>query len=282
MAAELTRRSGPPIGLPGRAADELPAGNPGPSWGIPDHHQSEFSTDRFEVRAATSRGLMHRHSDTQRQDEYSVTWHEERDVLLVVVCDGVGQFADSQRVAEQICADLPELYSDTGSLATAIDRLNTSLLAQRAKGWVEGASTVVAAAITPAGGQLDIEWACVGDSSAWLLDPAANRWATVTPLRAEGTVHETTVRPLPDARLSRVPSGRTRAAGPLFLMSDGVSGPLSGSREVADTLAGWWGEAPQIFEFGAQVAFARKSHQDDRTVVGVWPVSGSARRAAPW
>ena len=33
---------------------------------------------------------------------------------------------------------------------------------------------------------------------------------------------------------------------------------------------------PDPFTFAAQVGFARKSHMDDRTVVGIWPSPGEA------
>jgi hypothetical protein len=42
------------------------------------------------------------------------------------------------------------------------------------------------------------------------------------------------------------------------------------SAEVRDTLASWWRSPPDVLTFAAQVGFARKSHIDDRTVVGIW------------
>jgi hypothetical protein len=59
--------------------------------------------------------------------------------------------------------------------------------------------------------------------------------------------------------------------GALFAMSDGVSNPLAWSAEVRDTLASWWACPPEPLAFAAQVGFARKSHIDDRTAVGIWP-----------
>jgi hypothetical protein len=54
-------------------------------------------------------------------------------------------------------------------------------------------------------------------------------------------------------------------------MTDGVGNPLAWSAEVRDTLARWWTRPPDPLGFAAQVGFARKSHIDDRTVVGIWP-----------
>jgi hypothetical protein len=50
-----------------------------------------------------------------------------------------------------------------------------------------------------------------------------------------------------------------------------VSNPLKWSHDVQEVLAGWWMQPPDPFTFAAQVGFARKSHMDDRTVVGIWP-----------
>ena len=65
--------------------------------------------------------------------------------------------------------------------------------------------------------------------------------------------------------------------GALFVMTDGVDVPLRGTPEVRASLAAWWAQPPTVFDFGSQVGFARKSHLDDRTVVGVWRRTGSER-----
>jgi len=64
--------------------------------------------------------------------------------------------------------------------------------------------------------------------------------------------------------------------GALFVMTDGVGLPLATTPEVGATLAGWWATPPPIFRFAGQVGFARKTHLDDRTVVGVWVVPPGA------
>jgi hypothetical protein len=59
--------------------------------------------------------------------------------------------------------------------------------------------------------------------------------------------------------------------GALFVMTDGVANPLMWSPGVQGTLARWWVRPPDPFTFAAQVGFAKKTHTDDRTVVGIWP-----------
>lgn len=66
--------------------------------------------------------------------------------------------------------------------------------------------------------------------------------------------------------------------GTLFVMSDGVANPLRWSKEVAETLAGWWACPPDPLVFAAQVGFARRGHMDDRTVVGIWAGDRDANR----
>jgi hypothetical protein len=57
-------------------------------------------------------------------------------------------------------------------------------------------------------------------------------------------------------------------------MSDGVGNPLRWSEDVQNALADWWREPPDPFRFAGQVSFARQTHLDDRTVVGIWPDEG--------
>ncbi|WP_068425013.1 hypothetical protein [Piscicoccus intestinalis] len=59
----------------------------------------------------------------------------------------------------------------------------------------------------------------------------------------------------------------------LVLMTDGVGDPLgSGAGEVGTTLAQLWSRPPHPVEFAAQVAFGRKTFDDDRAALVVWLV----------
>jgi hypothetical protein len=60
----------------------------------------------------------------------------------------------------------------------------------------------------------------------------------------------------------------------LVLMSDGVGDPLvDGAGEVGRVLSGAWRRPPRDVDFAAQVGFAKRTYDDDRTVVAVGPVS---------
>ena len=59
----------------------------------------------------------------------------------------------------------------------------------------------------------------------------------------------------------------------LVLMTDGIGDPLrDGAGQVGRLPGGHVGDARRSpLEFAAQVDFTRKSHDDDRTAVAVWP-----------
>jgi hypothetical protein len=55
-----------------------------------------------------------------------------------------------------------------------------------------------------------------------------------------------------------------------------VDTPLgAGTGEVGRVLADLWAAPPEMLDFAAQVGFARRTFDDDRTVVGVWLPPGT-------
>ena len=64
-------------------------------------------------------------------------------------------------------------------------------------------------------------------------------------------------------------------------MSDGVGNPLSYGPDVRAALAQWWARPPDPFTFAAQVGFAKRTHIDDRTAVGIWSVHDAGQREEP-
>jgi hypothetical protein len=271
------------IGDPGRAALELSDGPPPSRIGPADAELSAASMPGLLVRAAACRGLMHRASGTPRQDAFALG-HAVGGTpgVVAVVCDGVGQFGRSDEAALFTSRRLAALGMEGVPWPDAFARANEELdkIAREARAAstdgsdADGmATTAVAVSVHREGDGWAGEAAWVGDSTVWHLD-AGSRWTLVTGL-AEGDsddeYHSTGVRPLP-ARDGGCMFREFRVgAGALFVMTDGVANPLRWSSDVQEALARWWMRPPDPFTFAAQVGFARKSHVDDRTVIGIWP-----------
>lgn len=115
----------------------------------------------------------------------------------------------------------------------------------------------------------------LGDSSGWLLADGV-RWVPLGDSRTRATSSPN--RPPPACRC--FPRGTPRwcaelaAGSALVLMSDGVGDPLGGGTgDVGRALAASWATPPHPIEFLAQVDFGRKTFDDDRAAVAVWPVA---------
>jgi hypothetical protein len=194
-----------------------------------------------------------------------------------MVCDGVGDLDYSHEAAAYVCRSLPHRVLSEGNWARALKEVNQGLtslssswLDRVASGKGTMATTMMAATVSGTGAAFAIHLAWIGDSEAWLLK-AEGTWLKIAPActpEASITTGRTRALPAADPVLSeldvRVESGT------LFLMSDGVGTPLSMNTQVQTTLAEWWKRPPDPFTFASQVAFARKSFMDDRTVVGLW------------
>jgi hypothetical protein len=276
------------IGDPGRAALELPAGAPGDRIGAADVELSTASLPGMLIQAATARGLQHRAAGTPRQDAFALARRCEADEVrraVIVVCDGVGAFGRSDEAAMLVSRRLAALGAEGMAWPDAFVSANEELLkaAQDARdaqadGTADGtghgmATTAIAAVVHREAGEWVGEAAWVGDSTLWHLDRDA-RWSLVTDPLDDGVetdYHSGGVTPLPSADGACSSCEFRFRGGALFAMSDGVANPLQWSQEVQEALASWWTRPPDPFTFAAQVVFARKSHLDDRTVVGIWP-----------
>jgi hypothetical protein len=110
----------------------------------------------------------------------------------------------------------------------------------------------------------------VGDSSAWVH--AAGRWQNLHGLKNESAViAASTTAALPLVTSFECAGHRVATGDVLVLMTDGVGDPLGdGENDLGRFLAEVWTTPPSVLAFGAQVDFARKSFDDDRTAVAVW------------
>lgn len=279
MSSEISAYT---IGDPGRAAAEVRPGPPTRHPDSADHELSDFEVSGVRVLAASVRGLMHRYNGQPRQDRYSVVYHEPTSTLLVTVCDGVGQFDLSHEAAAFVAAATPRAWLKHGTWPEAVAEVNEGLAAFMADAPNRArldpaaetgmATTLAAVAITlsPEPRMASIAW--IGDSSVWLLHQGSWQELTrATDKDENGSgLHSSRVSalPHPDARFGAVDA--PVASGAIFVVSDGIGDPLKGSQLVKEQLAQWWTTPPDVFTFAQQVGFARLSHIDDRTAVGVW------------
>jgi hypothetical protein len=285
------------IGDPGRAATEVPEGGLPSRIGPADVEFSAAALPGMRIRAASSRGVLHRAKGTSRQDAFRLGQVAEAaggTLLIAVVCDGVGQFGRSAEAAVATSWRLAELGIEGQPWPAAFAIANEELAKMAAEARLEGpddddngmATTAVAVAVRRDGDGWAGEVAWVGDSTLWHLS-LESRWTLISDSPGaddEADYYSSAVRPLPS------PDGgctcREFRAGPgaLFVMTDGVANPLLWSSDVQETLAQWWIRSPDPFTFAAQVGFARKGHMDDRTVIGIWPdpgeTDGSAENSA--
>lgn len=273
------------VGDPGRAALEMSAGAPATRIGPSDVELSAASLPGMLIRAATSRGLEHRATGTPRQDSFALGHRNvpgEASRMVAVVCNGVGELRWSDAAAAFVSRRLAGLGADGISWAAAFAQVNEQLreYAQEAPPGEavaeEMATTAVAVVMAREADVWVGEAAWVGDSTLWHLDAGA-RWQLITgepDEDIEAVYHTTEVAPLPSADGACASIGFRLTGGALFVMSDGVANPLRWSRDVQVALAKWWARPPDPFTFAEQIGFARKSHMDDRTVIGIWPDGG--------
>jgi hypothetical protein len=139
-------------------------------------------------------------------------------------------------------------------------------------------ATILVCEAAPAGATRAVYIAWMGDSPVWLIDNS--QWHCLTEIKNAGRdVASSSVAALPhlpgDPLQLPTSCYAIPVDGCLLVMTDGVGDPLGDGRgEVARVLAGEWTQPPALFRFAEQVAFGRKSYDDDRTVVGIWPRSG--------
>jgi Protein phosphatase 2C len=267
------------IGEPGRAAAETPDGPPPAVIGPSDIAVSAATLPGVRILAASVRGVQHRAEHTVRQDAFALA-QAGGTHAIAVVCDGVGSFDRSDHAAALVSRQLAQYGAACMPWPEAFVAANEQLAKVAAEweavGFGAMATTAVAASVSRVDGWWQGEVAWVGDSSLCHLDDEGT-WGSITSGgdREDGQVfHSSSVRPMPTLDgACRCDPFRIQG-GALFAMSDGVGNPLAWSAEVRATLARWWARPPDPLTFAAQVAFARRSHIDDRTVIGIWADEG--------
>lgn len=251
-----------------------------------------------ELRAASVRGLSHRFYGTVRQDEYAFRTTADGRYLVAVVSDGVSNSKLSHKAAVLIGRKGGEVVADAlatapperidwlavvHGLADEIVKLGSQIIGAPADrqplGHREVAAHLAATALfavvdlRPVDDVMWVHTVAVGDSAAWVLR-AGEAWEPLRAVKNEGSAvasATTSALPLKPAEVIPVVTSLRRADA-LVLMSDGVGDPLGdGTGVVGRFLASVWGRPPEPLAFAAQVDFARRTHDDDRTVLAVWP-----------
>lgn len=256
-----------------------------------------------ELRAVSIRGLAHRHYGRVRQDEYSYRRTPDGRYLVMCVADGVSigkhshhaAMAAARRGTSKLVSYLSggtpaELNwpAFMGSISELIVRAGQKYL--KSHGIVDSieltnrevadhlATTVLYAVLDLRAeqGAHRVDLCAVGDTSAWVLR-SNHEWEPLQPVKNEGaTLYSSSVSALPASSPAQAVPMRTvvHPGEALVLMSDGVGDALgAGAGEVGHFLAEVWQRPPSPLAFAAQTEFARKSFDDDRTVIAFWPTN---------
>jgi hypothetical protein len=263
------------IGDAGRAAFATPDGPPTPAVSTPDVAASSATLPGIRIRAASVRGIQHKAQHSARQDAFALG-QRGGSHAVAVVCDGVGSLDCSEYAAALVSQRLTQLAMSGAPWPAAFETVNAELgkvaAEWESQQWGGMATTAMALSVTRRSGWWLGEAAWVGDSPLWHLSETG-AWTPLTEVPDGGGqgFHSSAVQAMPTADGSCSWCSFRIHGGALFAMSDGVSNPLAWSAEVRDTLASWWACPPEPLTFASQVGFARKSHIDDRTAVGIWP-----------
>ena len=255
-----------------------------------------------DLRAASVRGRSHRHSGTVRQDDYAYRCTTDRRFLVCAVSDGVSSARLSHKAAalvtrqgcEILSNELREQVPDEIDWAKVLNGVGAVILDFGARllqksrqpgdpGEVtpeevarQMAATAVFAIVDlrPDGDDLPVYVCTVGDSSAWILR-GGHTWQSVKGGKDDGgTITTSRTAALPMVSLEPPqPAGTTLGRDDvLVLITDGLGDPLGDATgPVGRFLTAKWSRPPLALEFAAQVDFARRSHDDDRTALAVWP-----------
>lgn len=288
------------IGEPGRSATTVV---PKFDANFPDVHDlkahgsvvgNSNKTGELAVRAVSLSGLSHRHYGNARQDSYALAQSRDAEFFVCAVADGLGSapsshlasVAASRAAVDEVAKQLDSISLDQMDWSN-IMRIASDAIREAAPPELRTASlqllseemcTTLVIAALPVSADVDglrkAVISRIGDSSAWVLDPQEG----ISPLGSVKNDGAGIAGSGTNALPSSSPIGADTVAldlhphQVLLLVSDGLGDPLANGRgEVGLTLMEWWAEPPELFEFIGQADFARKSYDDDRTVVAVWP-----------
>jgi len=258
----------------------------------PDTSIDGWGSERYVVRAASTRGAGHRFSGAPRQDEAALL-HTSSGRLIAAVADGVSAAPQSHlgatiavRQSVQLLAQSVQEASGEIDWRDLAKQVAWQLVAQ-AQSIADGvasdespeaaerlfATTLVCALIEPlASGQARIQGMSIGDSGAWLVRDGHYELLAGAKQAGDSPIASSAVVALPriPAEIARVDA--ILEPGDLLMMAtDGIGDPLGdGSGTVGRTLWEALREPPSLIDFCRIVDFSRETFDDDRTLVAVW------------
>lgn len=284
------------IGDPGRQAEIVPVHGP-LCVGVSDTELDFFTAEPFEVRACSTRGASHRHAGVPRQDAYCLATND--DWVALCVADGVSQGRHSQVAAETASRAACKLVleaaggeQDWTALANRVSRRIVEEaryrrlvdvgaiedLAEQVRAVRQILSTTLVVALVARTAAASGAYPCTlvvlaGDSGAYLLREQAFSVLAGGKDLDPNRVADSSVHPLPGPTRPTVLEMELEPGQALLLTSDGVGDALGdGTGDVGSVLAGRWTAPPTAAQLLVDVNFLRRSYDDDRTVVGLWPL----------
>ncbi|MBK7722022.1 MAG: protein phosphatase 2C domain-containing protein [Austwickia sp.] len=303
------------IGDAGRAFDRtvpLPSTAPG---GMHDYAMDAATisdpdgTPRLILRGASGRGLAHQQYGDPRQDDFGYALSADGEHVVGVVADGVSAGAwshlaarlaaeEGSRAVANLLATTPAVDIDWHGLFVMLsermhdlcatlpsrDSCDVGLTAREVAEKMATTIIVGVVAVRPSPeGTHAVTVVRLGDTSGWIVDEV-DGWVALGEVKNQGAViaeSSTACLPLvPDADPLIVETTLADGAA-LLLLTDGVGDPLgSGKGDVGKALAKQWAAPPHPIEFAGQICFGRKTFDDDRAALGIWPVPGAASAAA--
>ncbi len=261
----------------------------------PDTSLDGWSTKSFTMRAASSRGHLHRYNGTPRQDDFAVAVGPRPNQLLVAIADGVSAAPQSHIGSTTAVRYSIQWLTSSVAESTAetdwkglVENVAWALIEQAAA--VLGSedtsaetaerilATTLVCAVLDADGQggAEVHVVGVGDSGAWVVRQGSFERLEGGKEESESGLSSSAVSGLP-----RVPTevvarfGRVGPGEILLLGTDGFGDPLGrGDGEVGALFRSVLeGRVPSLIEFAHAVDFSRETFDDDRTLVAVWPVA---------
>ena len=283
------------VGRPGPIFEARP---PDPSHRLvpfrPDTTLDGWSNKHLAVRGVSIRGEQHRFDGSPRQDDFALLLRKDGQQLIVAVADGVSAAPQShlgssiavryavQWLDAKLSEDTqePDWQDLVKSAAWALAEQAAVLFGveNNASAVEQLLATTLVCAVIDFGedGSARVQIVNIGDSGAWVLTRgqytqiAGGKHGSIDGLTSSSV-----------SGLPRVPE-EVRAThvtiepGEILLIgTDGFGDPLGdGSGDVGRLFSSLLeSQPPAILDFARAVDFSRETFDDDRTLVGVWPLT---------